>query len=298
MSISAQDVKKLRDVTGAGMMDCKKALVEVEGDFDAAVEYLQKKGMAKAAKKAGRITAEGLVHTWVSADNREAVLVEVNCETDFVSRNEQFQAFVATLTEAIGTSGITSVAELDDAKLSNGKSVPDYVAEQIAVIGENMSVRRLTRYTVGEGVIGCYIHAGGQIGVLTVVEGSASEEAAQFARDVAMHAAAMKPAYLSADEFSDEEVAKQTEIFTAQLQEEGKKEEMIPKIVAGKIRKWRNENSLLEQPFVKNPDVTVGGLMNTISGAKLIAFSRLEVGEGIEKQQTDLAAEVAATLNS
>jgi elongation factor Ts len=296
MSISAQDVKKLRDVTGAGMMDCKKALMETEGDFDQALEFLQKKGMATAAKKAGRIAAEGLVQPWTSADGKAAILVEVNSETDFVARNPQFQELVSAVADAIGTAGITSHDELASAKVASGKSVPDYVTEQIATIGENLSVRRFTRHTSETGVVGCYIHAGGQIGVLTVVEGGDSEEIAQFARDVAMHIAAMKPSYLSAEDFSEEEVAKQTEIFTAMVREEGKREEMIPKIVEGKIRKWRNENSLLEQPFVKNSEITVGKLQATLGGAKLTGFSRVEVGEGIEKQQTDLAAEVAATL--
>jgi elongation factor Ts len=296
MSISAQDVKRLRDVTGAGMMDCKKALAEVNGDFDAAVEFLQKKGMATAAKKAGRVAAEGLVQPWVSADGKSAVLVEVNCETDFVARNEQFREFVTTVANAIGQAGISSVDQLGEVKVASGKTIPEYVTEQIATIGENLTVRRIVRHSVQDGVIGCYIHAGGQIGVLTVIEGGASEEVAQFARDVAMHVAAMKPVYLSPDAFSEAEVAKQTEIFTAQVREEGKREEMIPKIVEGKIRKWRNENSLIEQPFVKNPELTVGKLQATLGGAHLTGFARLEVGEGIEKQQTDLAAEVAATL--
>jgi elongation factor Ts len=296
MSISAQDVKKLRDVTGAGMMDCKKALTESEGNFDAAVEYLQKKGMATAAKKAGRIAAEGLVQPWVSADGKSAVLVEINCETDFVARNTQFQEFVTTVADAVGAAGISSIDELGSVTVAGGKTVPEFVTEQISTIGENLSVRRIQRHTSETGVVGCYIHAGGQIGVLTVIEGATSDEIAQFARDVAMHVAAMKPVYLSPDAFSEAEVAKQTEIFTAMVREEGKREEMIPKIVEGKIRKWRNENSLVEQPFVKNPEVTVGKLMATMGGAKLVGFSRVEVGEGIEKQQTDLAAEVAATL--
>ncbi len=295
MSVSAQDVKKLREMTSAGMMDCKKALVETGGDFDAAVEFLQKKGLAKAATKGDRVAAEGLVNVWVSADERQAVAVEVNCETDFVARNEQFLAFVDEVTTLIGESGVSSVDELG-AVMIQGVSVPEYALKQTVTIGEKIEVRRVARASVSEGVIGQYIHAGGKIAVLTAVAGATGEEAKQFARDVAMHVAAMKPAYLSPSDVDDASAAKQEEIFTAITLEEGKPANIVPKIVEGKMRKWRNESSLLEQPFVKNPEVTVGQFQGQVGGVTLQGFVRLEVGEGIEKQASNLADEVAAQL--
>ena len=293
MSISAQDVKQLRDMTGAGMMDCKKALQETNGDLQAAVEWLQVKGIAKAQKKAGRVAAEGLINSWLSADQSYGVLVEVNCETDFVSRNEGFIAFVDTVTRAIGESGLKDSAQLEQVQV-NGKSLADYTTEQITVIGENIKVRRFVRFDAADGQVGAYLHTNSQIGVLIQLEGRRGDDVQQFIRDVAMHATAMRPAYLSPDVISEEAAAKQAELFHAQLVEEGKKEAMIPKIVEGKMRKWRNENSFLEQPYVKNPDITVSQYQQEVGGVRIAAFARFEVGEGIEKQQSDFAAEVAA----
>ena len=293
MSVSAQDVKKLRDMTGAGMMDCKKALQETEGDFDAAVEWLQIKGITKAQKKSDRVAAEGLVNIWQSADGLAATLVEVNCETDFVARNEDFIKFVEALTTAIGLSGIDSAEAIDQVTFE-GKPASEAITARTATIGENIKLRRVARVTIQDGVLGAYIHAGSQIGVVTKVQGT-GESAEQLSRDIAMHVAAMKPAYLSPEDVTEEEVAKQTEIFSALVREEGKKEEMIPKIVDGKIRKWRNELALLEQPYVKNPDVTVRQHQASV-GVSLSGFVRFEVGEGIEKRESNLADEVAATL--
>lgn len=293
MSISAQDVKQLRDMTGAGMMDCKKALQENHGDMQAAVEWLQVKGISKAQKKASRVAAEGLIHFWLSGDQRQGVLVEVNCETDFVSRNEGFVAFVETVTRAIGESGQTDSEQLEQVQVA-GKSLADYTMEQITVIGENIKVRRVSRLEVSEGMVCAYLHTNSQIGVLLQIEGRTGDDVQQLGRDVAMHAAAMRPSYLSPDIISEEEAAKQAEIFGAMLVEEGKKEAMIPKIVEGKMRKWRNENSLLEQPYVKNPDITVSQYQQSVGGVSITAFARFEVGEGIEKQTGDFAAEVAA----
>lgn len=295
MSVSAQDVKKLRDLTSAGMMDCKKALQETDGDFDAAVEWLQVKGITKAQKKSDRVAAEGLVHIWQSEDGRAATLVEVNCETDFVARNEDFIKFVEALTQAIGQSGAGSVDELSGVTFE-GKSVEETLAARTATIGENLKLRRVARVSVDDGVLGVYIHAGSQIGVVTKVTGESGEKAEQFARDIAMHAAAMKPSYLTPEDVTEEEVSKQTEIFEALVREEGKPEKMVPQIVAGKIRKWRNELALLEQPFVKNPELSVRKYQEEVGGVTLEAFVRFEVGEGVEKQESNLADEVAATL--
>ena len=293
MAISAKDVKKLRDMTGAGMMDCKKALVETDGNIDAAVEFLQVKGKAGAEKKAGRVAAEGLVDFWISDDASQGVLVEVNCETDFVSRNNGFISMVSTVTKAIGESGIKSIEESDSVTV-DGKPLGEFVTEQISKIGENVKVRRVARFDL-DGTVGPYIHKGGQIGVLVATKGT-GEAAATFARDIAMHAAAMRPGYLSPDSVDEEAAAKQAELFRAQLAESGKPEKIIPKIMEGKMRKWRNESSLLEQAFVKNSDLTVRQHQEAVGGVELVDFVRFEVGEGIEKEETDLAAEVAEAL--
>lgn len=292
MAISAKLVKELRDMTGAGMMDCKKALVETDGNIEEAIEYLQVKGMAKAGKKAGRVAAEGLVDFWLSDDQSTGALVEVNCETDFVSRNDQFQAFVAKVTEVVGSSDVTDV----DAALKldvDGHSLQDAITETISTIGENISLRRFERVSVDNGFVAPYIHAGAQIGVLVSVEGDATDDNVDFGRDVAMHVAAMKPGYLSPDDVSDEDAEKQAELFAAQMKEEGKPENIIDRIVQGKMSKWRNEQALLKQPFVKNADVSVGEYQDEVGGVKLVSFTRYEVGEGIEKEEANLAEEVA-----
>ncbi|MFU8803519.1 MAG: translation elongation factor Ts, partial [Bradymonadaceae bacterium] len=219
MAISAQEVKQLREMTGAGMMDCKKALQETGGDMDEAVVYLQKKGSAAAQKKAGRTAAEGLVQTWLGDDGHEGVLAEINCETDFVARNEQFQAFVDTITQTIGVSKASSIEELMEVPVVSGdKLVSKYVQEQVATIGEKIDVRRFTRLKSAEGLVEAYIHAGGQIGVLVAVsnpKGVDREKVAEFARDVAMHVAAMKPPYLRPEEIPADAAAAYEEILVA-----------------------------------------------------------------------------------
>ncbi len=297
MSISAQQVKQLRDVTGAGMMDCKKALIETEGDFDQAIEYLQVKGMAKAAKKAGRVAAEGLVATVVAADRKSAVAVEVNCETDFVARNDIFQKFVADVAEVIAASSASSVEEI--LALSwNGETIEDATKEAISTIGEKIEIRRFERFVQPEGFVSSYTHAGSQIAVLVSVgvDGAVDDARDAFGRDVAMHVAAMKPKVVSTDELDAEEVTKQEAIFAAMTLEEGKPEKIIPRIVEGKISKWKKEQALLDQAFVKNPDITVGKLQSDIGGVKIAKFIRIEVGDGIAKEEANLADEVAAQL--
>ncbi len=295
MAISAQLVKQLRDMTGAGMMDCKKALQETDGDIDAAAEFLQIKGMAKAAKKAGRVAAEGLVHTWINEAGNDGVLVEVNCETDFVSRNDQFKEFVANLTAVIGASSATTQEEalaLD----FDGQTVEDAVKEAISTIGENIQFRRFVRYNQPNGLVGTYIHAGSQIGVLLSVESSegASDRTQAFSRDVSMHIAAMNPGFLNSDAIDADAAASQEALFTAQVKEEGKPDNIVPKIVAGKMAKWRRENSLMDQAFVKNPDLTIAQFQDETGDVKITGFTRFEVGEGIEKEESNLADEVAA----
>lgn len=298
MAITAQDVKALRDRTGAGMMDCKRALTENDGDIDAAIRYLEEKGIANAKKKSGRIAAEGLVRVWANADSTEAVVVEVNSETDFVSRNEQFQEFATQVTEAIGTSGISSNDEIGEVAVGS-QTIASLTTETIAALGENLSVRRFARATSPEGLVGTYVHAGDQIAVLvqTKLGADADRDAVEsFARDVAMHIAAMNPPYLHASEIPQAERDSQEALFSAQMAEEGKPAEMIPKIVKGKIKKWESEVSLLGQPFVKNSDLSVADYQKSVPGAELVGFIRFQVGEGIEKEEVDFAAEVAEQL--
>lgn len=300
MAISAKDVKELREISGAGIMDCKKALQEVDGDLDEALALLQKQGAAAAEKKASRTAAEGLVETWLSDDGTEAVLVEVNCETDFVSQNDQFGAFVDKIATTVGVSRPSTLEELQDVKVVGGeKSVDDYTSEQVTVIGENIQIRRFVRYEVDHGVVGDYVHAGGQIGVLVQVdgpEGADRDSLESLGRDVAMHIAAMNPGYLHEDDIPEEDEAAQREILKAQAEEMDKPESVIDRIVTGRLAKWRAESVLLKQPFVKDPDQTVGELVDNVDGASLTSFVRYEVGEGIEKEEKSLSEEVAEQL--
>ncbi len=292
MSVSAKDVKKLRDMTGAGMMDCKKALIETEGDFDSAVEYLQKKKIIGAGKKEGRVAAEGLIRVWAPEGGSSAVVLEMNSETDFVARNQSFIDFVDQITEIVGASSATN-AEEALAVESDGRPVSELIAEQIGTIGENLKLRRVARISTPEGgLVGRYLHPGDQIGVLVALKGGEGD----LARDIAMHTAAMRPKYLSPEDVDADAAAQQEKIFSAQLAEEGKPEHLIPRIMGGKMAKWRNEHSLLEQPFVKDPDGKSVGKFVKGEGAEIVEFIRFEVGEGAEKVEANLADEVAATL--
>lgn len=298
MSISAKDVKALRDRTGAGMMDCKRALAESNGDIDAAIEYLEKKGIAAAQKKSGRVAAEGLVRTWVNDAGTDAILVEINSETDFVSRNEQFQEFADKIAHALGVSGVSAIEDIADVPVE-GKTIAAFTTETISALGENITVRRLVRLTAPEGLVGSYIHAGDQLGVLVQVkttDAADRDQVQELARDVAMHIAAMNPPYLSTADIPEAERESQREIFTAQVVEEGKPEKIVPKIVAGKLGKWEGEISLLSQPFVKDSDQTVGDYQKSVTGAEIVGFVRYQVGEGIEKEEVDFATEVAQQL--
>ncbi|HCX3192983.1 TPA: elongation factor Ts [Staphylococcus aureus] len=290
-TISAKLVKELREKTGAGMMDCKKALTETDGDIDKAIDYLREKGIAKAAKKADRIAAEGLVH--VETKGNDAVIVEINSETDFVARNEGFQELVKEIANQVLDTKAETVEALMETTSPNGKSVDERIKEAISTIGEKLSVRRFAiRTKTDNDAFGAYLHMGGRIGVLTVVEGSTDEEAA---RDVAMHIAAINPKYVSSEQVSEEEINHEREVLKQQALNEGKPENIVEKMVEGRLRKYLQEICAVDQDFVKNPDVTVEAFLKT-KGGKLVDFVRYEVGEGMEKREENFADEVKGQM--
>lgn len=286
MSISAQMVKELRERTGSGMMECKKALVETGGDLDAAVELMRKQGLAKADKKAGRIAAEGTILIEQSGDGRSAVMVEVNCETDFVATGAEFRAFAEGVARTALESGAAGAVDtLMSAKLG-GKTLEETRRELVAKIGENITVRRFERMRPTGDRIGAYLH-GTRIGVLVDLAGGDDE----LARDIAMHIAASRPVCVDESGVPPDLLAKEREIIAAQSQQEGKPAAIIEKMVEGRLRKYLAEITLLGQPFVKNPDQTVGQRVKA-AGATVRGFVRMEVGEGIEKKSEDFAEEV------
>lgn len=295
MSVTAQQVKELRERTGAGMMECKNVLAEAGGDMDKAIELLRKKGLAKADKKAGRVAAEGTISIEISADGRNGAMVEVNCETDFVAKNEDFRQFAKDVAQLAATQAVGTLDELLAQSLG-AASVEEVRKTLVAKLGENISVRRFIRYTRSEpGVIASYIH-GGRIGVLVEVAGNATG-LAEFARDVAMHVAASKPEYVRAEDVPAERVAKEKEILTAQAADSGKPADIIEKMIGGRLNKMLAEISLLSQPFVKNPDLTVADLQKSVGDAWVERFARFEVGEGIEKAEAaSFAEEVMAQV--
>ncbi|QFT32000.1 translation elongation factor Ts [Roseibium porphyridii] len=301
MSITAAMVKELREKSGAGMMDCKTALTESGGDMEAAVDWLRTKGLAKAAKKAGRVAAEGLVG--VAADGNKAAVIELNSETDFVARNEGFQELVSKVAKvAIGTDG--SVEALGAADL-DGKSVADSVTDAIATIGENMTLRRSAVLSVNEGTVSTYVHGQvaeglGKIGVLVALESSGDKAKLNaLGRQIAMHVAATSPLALSTDELDQAVVERERTVFSEQARESGKPENIIEKMVEGRLRKFYEEVTLVKQAFVINPDQTVEQAVEALAkelgtDVKLSGFVRFALGEGIEKEEQDFAAEVAA----
>ncbi|MDN2564709.1 translation elongation factor Ts [Aquibium sp. A9E412] len=303
MSISAAQVKQLRDMTGAGMMDCKAALAETGGDMDAAVDWLRKKGISKADKKAGRTAAEGLIG--VAAEGTAAVVVEVNSETDFVARNDAFQDIVRKVSEvALTTDG--SVEALGAAPYPGGeKSVSDTIKDAIGTIGENMALRRSAKLSVSAGAVATYVHNAvadnlGKIGVLVGIETSGDAEAARaFARQVAMHVAATNPLALNESEVDAAAVEREKAIYSDQARASGKPENIIEKMVEGRMRKFYEEVVLLKQAFVINPDLTVEKALKEAekdigAPATLTGFVRFALGEGVEREESDFAAEVAA----
>ena len=287
MSISASMVKELRERTGAGMMECKKALVEADGDLDAAAEILRKSGQAKADKKASRVAADGRIV--IAQDGGKAVIVEVNSETDFVAKDENFVAFAEAVATLALSSGTTDVAALSSAKMSDGSTVEEARTELIQKVGENIGVRRIEAVSA-DGVLASYSH-GARIGVVVALEGGDED----LARDVAMHVAAMNPQYVSEADVPAETLENERRILTEQAQDSGKPAEIIEKMVTGRVNKFLKEITLLGQPFVKDDSLTVGKLLNG-AGASIAACVRFEVGEGIEKKEDNFVEEVMAQV--
>ena len=290
MAITASLVKELRERTGSGMMECKKALVETGGDLEAAIELMRKSGQAKAAKKSGRTAAEGLIVIKYNGDASKAVMVEVNCETDFVAKDENFNSFADAVAERALNSDVDTVEALLEQPLHDGEETTVNTAREalIAKIGENMNVRRFQRFVASSGKLTSYKH-GVRIGVVVEVEGGDE----QLAKDVAMHVAATNPVCVSEEQVPAEMLTKEREIFKSQALESGKPENIVDKIIEGRVRKYLAEITLVGQAFVKDPDQTVGKLLDS-ANAKVVTFSRYEVGEGIEKKVENFADEVAA----
>ena len=283
-AISASLVKELRERTGLGMMECKKALVEANGDIEKAIDDLRKSSGLKAAKKAGRTAAEGVVAIKVADDNSYGVLVEINSETDFVARDDNFLSFVSSVVEKAFADKQTDAAAL-------ANDVEEVRQALVQKIGENISVRRVILQEAP--VVGSYVHNNNRIGVLVSIAGGSAE----LAKDIAMHVAAVNPQVVNPEDMPEVLLAKEREIFSVQARESGKPEEIIEKMIEGRINKFLAESSLVAQPFVKDPDVKVGKLLKD-AGAEVLAFTRFEVGEGIEREEVDFAAEVAAQVGS
>ncbi len=299
--ISASDVKILRERSGAGMMDCKKALTEANGDLEKASEILREKGLAAAVKKSGRIAAEGLVQAYVADGGKSAALVEINCETDFVAKTPDFVDFTSKVAQALNAA--EDVTEDTFVEMPfEGSTLKEAVIDKVATIGENINVRRFAKYNVtGSGLVECYIHMGGKIGVMLEITCGKPEstEAKTLARDIAMHIAATNPMYVSEAEVDPSVLDKEREILTAQALNEGKPENVVAKMVEGRIKKFKKEICLLDQPFVKDPDRSVAQLLADSSAsvggdAAIVGFVRYEMGEGLQKREDDFAAEVAA----
>jgi len=283
--ITTSLVKELRERTGLGMMDCKKALQAADGNIEKAIEDMRKESGLKAAKKAGRTAAEGLVLTRIADDNSYGVMVEVNSETDFAAREDNFADFANTVVETVFFKKTTDI----DALMASGLEQSRLALVQ--KIGENISVRRAVMQESEGAIVGCYVHSNNKIAVLVSLRGGDAD----LARDVAMHIAAVNPMVVSAEDVPAEVLGKESEIYTAQAAESGKPADIVEKMVSGRLRKFVEEVSLLDQAFVKDPDIKVGSLVKD-AGAEVLSFVRYEVGEGIEKKEEDFAAEVAAQL--
>ena len=289
--ITAAIVKELRERTGAGMMDCKKALVATEGDMEKAIDFLREKGLSQAAKKAGRVAAEGAVVAYVTEDRKTGVIVEVNCETDFVGKNENFQALAKTIAAHIVNTNPADVDALLTSEM-DGKAVKDVVTEAVAKIGENISVRRFVRYESAEGKVYSYIHGGGKIGVLVDMKGGDAE----LGKDIAMQVAAANPQFLDRSVVPASELEHEKEILTEQARNEGKPENIIAKMVMGRINKYYKEVCLVDQEFIRDGDLTISKLLKS-KNAEVARFARFQLGEGIEKKKENFAEEVAAFVN-
>ena len=278
-TIDAAAVKKLREMTNAGIMDCKSALSEAGGDFDKAATILREKGIASAAKKADRAAADGLVGVYVSEDGKSAALIEVNCETDFVARNEKFQELVNRLAQQVGQSQASDISALMTQTLDGGQSVEEYVKESIGTIGENIVPARLVAFQAENGVVGSYVHTDGKQAALVEVQGSDSEAARQLARDIAMQAVALKAPYLNRDAVPADVIEGEKHIYRQQAAGEGKPEAMLDKIAEGRLNKFYGQSTLLEQPFIKDDKKTVQQLLKEAGSATVTRFVRYKVGE-------------------
>lgn len=292
--ITAGLVKELRERTGAGMMDCKKALMENDGDMDKAIDYLREKGIAKAVKKAGRIAAEGLIFDAVSADHKRAVLIEFNSETDFVAKNVEFKEFGKKLAEIAIANNVKTVEALNEAEIEAGKTVAQAVTDLIAKIGENMNIRRIHATESTEGFVATYSHLGGKLGVIVELTGEATEENITKARDIAMHVAAMDPKYLNEKEVTTADLEHEKEIARKQLEAEGKPAQIIEKILVGKMNKFYEENCLVDQIYVRAENKET--VAKFAAPSTVLSFARYKVGDGIEKKEENFAEEVAAQI--
>ena len=308
--ITAEQVKTLREMTGAGMMECKKVLTEVDGDMEKAQDLLRERGIVKATKKAGRVAAEGLVESYKSADNKDGVLVEVNIETDFAAKNPDFRKFVSDVAKHIEDNSPADVEELKNQKFEGDTTVGEALTNLVAKIGENTTLRRFTHFVgTDNNYVESYIHGDGKIGVLVEFEADnmesikSNEEFKTMAKDIAMHVAAAKPEYSSREEVPAEVIEKEKEIIKAQAVNEGKPEAIAEKMVEGRINKFYKDVVITEQEFVKDPDLTVAKLIDKVGascgaqGLKFVRFARLERGEGIEKKEENFAEEVMKQIN-
>lgn len=292
--ITAGLVKELRERTGAGMMDCKKALMENDGDMDKAIDYLREKGIAKAVKKAGRIAAEGLIFDAVSADHKRAVLIEFNSETDFVAKNVEFKEFGKKLAEIAITNNVKTIEALNEAEIEAGKTVAQAVTDLIAKIGENMNIRRIHETEAKDGFVATYSHLGGKLGVIVELSGEATEANVTKARDIAMHVAAMDPKYLNSSEVTTADLEHEKEIARKQLEAEGKPAQIIEKILVGKMNKFYEENCLVDQIYVRAENKET--VAKFAAPSTVLSFARYKVGDGIEKKEENFAEEVAAQI--
>ena len=293
MEITAKAVKELREMTGAGMMDCKKALKETDGDMDKAIDFLREKGMAKAVKKSGRIAAEGLIFDGVTEDHKVAVVIEFNAETDFVSKNDEFKSFGHKLVEIALTTGAATVEELKAEKLEDGKTVEEALVALIAKIGENMNIRRMEKVTTA-GFVTTYNHLGGKLGVVVEMSEEVTPERLERAKGIAMHVAAMNPSFLDQTQVTTDTLEHEKEIARKQLEMEGKPAKIIENILVGKMKKFYEENCLVNQIYVRAEDKET--VAQFAGDMKVLSFARFKVGEGIEKKVEDFAAEVAAQI--
>ncbi len=285
-----KDIKKLREMTGAGMLDCKQALAASDGDMEKAIEWLRKKGLGAAAKKADKVAAEGVIA--IKAEGNKAIMLEINSQTDFVAKNEKFQNFVKEVLEHAMANDFNSVEEILESSI-NGEPFKEYLAMQIATIGENIVVRRYAK-VVSQGSLGTYVHANGRVGVIVAANKDGLENEL---KNIAMHAAAMRPSYINPDAVPQEVIEKEKEIAKEQLLKEGKPEHILDKILPGKIKKFMQDNTLSEQKFVMDDKISVGEYLKSANKeAQLTDYVRFELGEGIEKKEEDFAAEVAKQM--